>query len=608
MIRNIFTLMAQKKAWQKENGLYVFSVSEFYIPDNKEKILLSEINPNITKHISLILSAIQISTHLVSDNKICLTPKEYTALYKIFKKLKAKQYFTLLEGSKSNLRYFNYLFHQPVTSLTDWYTRYNTPNENDWEFLKKHIFLKHDDTDKIDLTSENNRQHIDAFIDLLRENTIHSPIAQRIINEFIQPHQQQRLQIRIAHCIMNRNSTESSVHSLFKEPPKKLIIDTSPSAHKELEKNKFLGCYKKNKYTIQIKHDLATIIFVSVFLHELRHTTQNYYKFNTHCQSDGIVSSCQNFIRNLAIEAEAKAFENIYNLANNRVENHIYHQHETHTLDELSIQSLPIRENISSEDKLLAIIQYIDAVTTEKTIQTLCDTYLAKSRIHAMRALNKNKIILSPQYFHTLMQTIEQWKKTYFAHYRNTLVTDEKFSHHNDENESQITENLFSLLAHLKIGLKGCQIFSKEVAQNLSIYHSIFGHKSKPKSKKLKYKYRGISQNTLPYAEKLIQKEQYQNIINLYNSIQRLNPFLPPVKQNINLSDSNLAIISNQCYQALQKMAAHESPDNITCALGYDTFNYFDGKTILDVASPLLISEANMKPNELSKVIHSRVR
>ncbi len=602
MLKNLFIFMAQNKNLEQENNLYLFSVPQSSFAGNASEINMLHINFNTTQHIALVLKLINIKIHSLTDKKIYLTATEYNRLKKIFKKLKEKLYLTLPKGKKNNENHFNHLFNLPINTLTGWYSRYNDPVESDWEFLKKHFVLKTENAEKTPSISEKAYQRTNNFINIIQNKIKHSAIAKRIINEFVQEHKQYYIYTSIAQILTKQiyqHSVVQTPQDLFGELPSKLIIDISPQTQEYLKSKKFTGCFNKKDYLIQLQRNLNVMDMVGILLHELRHTIQHRYKFDILSKNDNITSSCHDFVRNLAIEAEAKAYENIYNLTNNQIENYIYHMHERQVLDELSEHALPIRRNIPPEDRLLAIFRYIEACTTEKTIQTLCDVYLAKSRVYAMQALNKNKISLPPQWFHTLMKDIEEWKKTYFKHYHGTLILDKKFSKFNDENESQIVENRFTSLARLRVDLRGYRIFSKQTARNIGIYQSIYGHTSKTPKDEIIYQYQGISSQIMLQADKLFKEGNTKDMLELYKSVQEKNLFLPQIQKHLFGKDVSITYIAHKCYRVLQKMEMHEAPAEILSLFQYDMSDYFNGKTLSAQKPTLLTSQSKIQTEQL---------
>ncbi len=603
MIQDILTQMRQFKAWKRENNLYVFTIPSVCEQYGNNKILWSDINPNLTEHIAFILKELQIIPENITENKIYLNPSEYIALSNIFRTLKKRQHQNSSTDKSVLTQKRDTLLEQPCNGLYEWYGRYNTPTEADWNYLKNHLFFKSSDSEKNPFITEQVPQNTHKFVDFIRQNITRSAIAQRIINEFIEQNRQQQIQSKITQVLIQqitKQSAQQPLSSLLTAAQKRLTIDISPAAQLELEKNNFGGCFKKKEYIVQIKRHTVSSKIIAIFLHELRHVTQYLYKLDAFCQFDGITSSCQDFVRNLAIEAEARAYEYLFNIQDHPSENHIYHQHERQVLEQISLSQLPLRDNLSPEDKLLAITRYIQAVTMEKTIQTLCDVYLAKSRLEALKTLNQKGISLSPKQFNALMTSVDNWKKIYFNHYINYLIQDLSYNKQNEKNESTIIEERYLLQAHLKMNLRGCQIFSRPIAENLGIYQSIYGDKGatgqygnnrqKGKSNKPRYHYTGVSPVLLSQVEELKRKEQYEEIFKIYMTIQSQNPFLPKVQPSFYYSNVNFAYIGYKCYISLQKMGKRESPVDVISALEYDTQDYFNGKDISDTPLNALVT------------------
>lgn len=478
-----------------------------------------------------------------------------------------------------------------IDSLTEKYSLYNDITDSEWDIIRNNIYVKHYEDEKIppQTKAEQYRQelYVKKLVDYIRIKLPSSPTAKRVLHEF--------------------TSLYTSGNNEVK--PTKLIIDMSPDTVRKLDDRKAVGrvLWNGSNYCIQM-YSLPSSTnkgTIYTFLHELRHVVQYHYQlFKNAYEYDDIQSSCQDAIRYLATEAEAKAQTLVIENNEDVFIKHLFNAHETNILNELRENScvLPIQKGCPVEQKLVAIKRYIQAKTEEWAIQTLASVLLANSRAEAYYAFNRNDIHLTPTYFNAFMKTVDNWKRFYFDAFSNLLIDDTFFAKENNQLESLTIQERWLRKTQLRLDLAPTQIFSKEVARNLGIYESIYGyekHIRKPHLD-LQYLYHGITKENLMYVQSCLNENRFSDISLIYDRIQQRNPYFPPadeIKIGNLISSEELA---KRLVNALQGMINHDSPDNILITLGYNFKDEYD-------AYDIKIKKEQLQKNSLVNLLKRRL-
>lgn len=496
------------------------------------------------------------------------------------------------QNLKSMCQPYVHVSDEPLTySLTGWYSLYNDITDKEWDIFRNNIYIKYNKEDTIppQTKAEKYRQELytKKLVDYIRSKLPSTAIIKRIVHEF-------------ALLYTSKNNQFN---------PTKLVIDMSLDAMRKLTDKKISGYATWNgqnccihMYPLQSNTNKRAIF---TFFHELRHSLQyNYQLFSNAYKYDGIHSSCQNTIRFLATEAEAKAQTVVIEDSENAFIKHLKNAHEINILKKLQEDPcmLPIQKDCPLEQKLVAIKRYIQAKTEEQTIQTLCSVLLANSRVEAYHAFNKNDIHLTPSYFNIFMKIVENWKKFYFNEFSVLLVDDLSFAKENNPLESLTIQERWLRHAQLKLDLEPTHIFSKEVARNLGIYESIYGYEKHIQKSQLdlQYVYHEISPENLTYVHECLKENRFSDIFNIYDQIQQCNSYFPPsdeIKVGNPISSEELA---KRLINAMQEMINHNSPDHILKTLGYDFKDEYD-------AQDIKIKRECLKQNDLINLLRKRL-
>lgn len=456
-----------------------------------------------------------------------------------------------------------------VNSLTGRYAVYNDLTDDDWDVFQNSIYVKYHNETVLPPQTKSDKIHSEIYAKNLVSYVRHHLPSCRMANRII--HELTGFYRKFGH--------------LFEMP--KIVIDMSPDAVLELEKKHVKGLFQRKNRNLTIKLHSFTFFrnqnFISVLFHELRHVLQNMHGLFIPAIQDNISSSCQDVIRFITTEAEAKAYTILIEPSSRFIAEDLNKIHEINILTELQTQNqiLPIQKNCSSVQKLANIKAYVQAKSEERSIQTLCDIFLASTRKEAYSNLNKNNVYLSPSIFDEIMQHIENWKNFYYNYMSKLFVPDELFGTKNDECESLLTERRWQEKTGLKLYLKPSVIFSKEVARNIGIYKSIYGCEESVKTKhvNLYYSYRKVTKNTFLYAKKSFEEDYFQDVFNVYDEIQKENPYFPPVDV-MQIQKKSSKKIAQFILDAISGMIHNETPSQILTKLGYELEDKFTAQNV----------------------------
>ncbi len=436
-----------------------------------------------------------------------------------------------------------------VTALQGNYARYNDLTESDWITFNNHVTVKaYDDnenaTPKEVLKSRKN------FLQFLRKYHIKDTKTYRLIHEFN--------------------------HIFSQSKDKKLIIDCSPSAEKICCDTESFAISFAPWDMILLNTDDGAINTENIvdFYHELRHILQyRYHLFTNEWEN---VPTYKDFAEVLAIEAEATAFDIIYNQKNYPFISKIRLSFQTQLEKEILSDTIKIPVNLhaSSAQKAAALIRYIEAATEEKMIQTISQCHLTSSRIDIYNILKKKNIHPSPHEFNRFAQLIDDWKNAYFT----MPVEIDKFSQHFSYNKTEIakTQKIWQQTAQLNFQLEPTRIFSKRMAQCFDIYDKIYDKNAlENQPKNIRYHYPNISDKLILEAAKCVINDDLDKIKHIYNFVREKNPFLP-IYDTINTP----ALTPKHIYKAIKTMSNGLNPTIVYRALGYETDDIFDNKFI----------------------------
>ncbi len=499
--------------------------------------------------------------------EIGLHPKIKTENDTSFITLSAKDYQQFQQALDVLYEPFN-LFSPDVPyrpDLINEYSFYNDVNEDLWDFISNYIQIKTDNTSQDD-TPENiqkNKEKVLKCLDMIKHNMGDTISNNRIINELI---------------FLYQSFGDS------KQYLPDLVIDLTTKTQEHLKKHHANGNASNENNDIGIRTDahLEPHHVTKTFLHEIRHITQKYHLLSQPAKEDEIVSSCQDFIRILAREAEAKAYSLLILRKENAFVDDIVNNHTRHIETQLKQKQiqLPNGKYKTPAQKLAGITHFIQAEAEKRTVQTLCNIYLAPNRYSAYTILKSDKIILPAAHFNEMMKSVVLWKRFYFNTFKEMLISDSQFNDTNHEHESIIIEQRWKDQSEIVLNLAPKSIFSEQVATNLGIYKSIYGESPLPlyQTEPLIY-YTGITPQLVHQAEDCWAHENYDKIKRIYQQIQKKNPFLPTV-ECLYQHDELPMITAGRLLKSLQDMGAHKDIREVLQTLGFNTYDVFDGLTI----------------------------
>ncbi len=531
------------------------------------------------------LSTSEINDGMWLLHEIGLHPKIKKGDNSAFITLSAKEYQQLQTALNARYEPFT-LFKQDVpypTDLINEYSYYNDVSEEAWQFLSKHMQVK-TDNNSCENTPDNLRrkkENVLKCIDIIRSNMGDIVSDNRIINELV------------------------NLYQSFKEDKQylpDLVIDLTSQAQEKLKRNRLNGSASRVGNDIGLRTDehIEPYIVLQIFMHEFRHITQKYHQLDLSANEDKIVSSCQDYIRTLAMEAEAKAYSLLDLRKDNAFIDDIIQNHIRNIETELKQKKihLPDGEYKTPAQKLTGINRFVQAEAEKRTVQTLCNAYLARSRYAAYTVLKADKISLRPTRFNEMMTSIDEWKNFYFNSQKSLLIPDSKFNNKNHEHESIIIEQRWKDQSKITLNLAPQSLFSEQAAANLEIYESIYADAPIPLHPiESHIYYSGVTTQLVHQAEECWKNDNFDKINRIYQQIQKKNPFLPEIKSLYHYSELP-AITSGRILKSIQCMNANKKISDVFQSLGYHIDDRFDGITLLPDNTPQTDKDLNRLNNQ----------
>ncbi len=460
------------------------------------------------------------------------------------------------------------LFSQTVEKDPDLINEYGLYNDIDaetWQYLSRHIRLKTDKTPELITPQdiEKNRQDVISCLNIIKDN-MHGVFSNnRVIWELV-----------LLYQFLDKND----------ENPSELVIDLSQKAQEKLAKMRLGGFAERHDDCIGIttENTVSPHDVMNILIHEIRHIMQKHHLLALSAKSENIVSSCQDYIRSLATEAEANGYTCL-NLKDKRpFVTDIFNAHIRHveTAFKEGRIELPETNQKLKHQKLSAINRFIQVEAEKRTIQTLCNVFLAKNRFEAYGVLQTDKTAMPANHFNEMMRMADAWKNQYFNSNINQLITDEKFNQSNDENESDMIEERWKNQTEIRMNLSPKNLFTPEVARTLQIYEAIYGKDTQAAQEtKPAYRYTGISIQLVNQLGDCWENNNFDKIIRIYQMIQKKNPFLPLAEEQLNSQELS-ALTAGRLFKAIICMNEEKSIQEVFQALGYDLTDYFDGRQI----------------------------
>ncbi len=458
------------------------------------------------------------------------------------------------------------------------YGFYNDVTDDVWDLLSQHIWIKTNETDIFPPQTNSDRKravkNTAKFIKVLKENIGNVLLHNHLIYE-------------LAHIYQSQKDAHD------------LVIDITDEAQEKLERIKADGManYSNNSICISNKKTLSVNEVITISMHEIRHILQSHYLLQRWSLFDHIYdSSCQDYIRMLAIEAEAKGYSLLNKKEDYPFVGAIYDAHIKNV--EKDVQKgkikLPKGNYDSVQTKLTAITRFVRIEAEKRTLQTLCNVYLARNRFEAFQILKNDNAVIQSTLFNEMMNNVDEWKNYYFRYYKMNLKTDDKFLKINNQDESKKIEKRWKKTTGMRLNLSPASIFTPDVALELNIYSSIYGQNSgDSKELKPRYLYVGVTPQLIQMLTHSWETNNYDKIASIYEKIQKKNPFLPPITSQFSAGE----IPSMSCgrlMNAMKLMGENYSISTVFRALGYDTRDYFDGSKVFPVEPVFKPTEQDM--------------
>ncbi len=437
---------------------------------------------------------------------------------------------------------------QTVYALSGRFAKYNDLTENDWNTFERYIRIRAFDEEE-NPTHDEEVNARKKFFDFLRQKFAISMAAYRFLHEF------------------------NEIFSELKD--KKLTVDCSASAEKICADNQSYAESIAPLNLILLSADDGQICPENIadFFHELRHIIQYHYNLFTNEWED--VPAYKDFVEVLAIEAETTAFDLVSTRKDYSFLKKIFATHQKRLEKALfdDLKEVPVNPNTSIAQKIAALIRFINADTEEKSIHTIAQCHLGSSRNVINGILKKEGIRLSPEEFNTFCELIDDWKNCYFA----MPVEIEKFSEHFNYNQSEIkaTEDNWLDKVGLSIKLSPRRIFSPRMAHCFNLYEQIYGSTDFTRTPAIQCVYRDISAKLIIEAGKCVVRNDMDKIRQIYEFVQKKNPFLPDYQ-----TIASPSLTPKQLYKAFKTMYKGLMPKTVLQAIGYHTENIFENRFI----------------------------
>ncbi len=445
---------------------------------------------------------------------------------------------------------------------------YNPLTNTDWQYLYDHTHFKTDAVTAIKKTD---------FLNMLYKTSLRSPLACRVLNEFILLSKTQNLN----------------------EQPFSLTIDFTQKAIENLINNKALGMatLQDNAPYIQLKRQpyvsLQTI--TRTFFHELRHIVQIYLSLNLahipHFRYSN--NNISYVVARHAIEAEAKAYEKLISKEDKPDVQAIFYHHMDKLLKKCAktnTLTIPYQQGLTPAQKMAATLKFIHIEAYEHSMQTLCDCLLSKSKLALYHVLNKKGIHLSTQNFNKLAHDVEQWRTYYFSQNLMPIINASQ-PIVPTYNTNQI-EHLWFHQTGLTLNLKATDIFSRSILEQVGLPHLIYTP-STAKKPSYRFIYQGI-ENTPNNIFKLFRERSYQCIQKIYTTLCQKNPILPTINPN-----ENERCLCYKLVQAIESMQKGKTIQQVLTMLDYNLEDQFTPISFSkDKSTSVLKMQNQAKANE----------
>ena len=428
---------------------------------------------------------------------------------------------------------------------------YDPLSDEDISLIKRHIILK---TDK-ESSDQNQEQQKDDFFEYLLNQTKYSVLANRLLNEF---------------CFICQNHEQTN-------RPLQLKIDISQSAIPTLDKKQASGMagVKDHQPFIMVKN-YDNQINVETFFHELRHVIQTGHHLFRDKETDGVF----HMLNALAREAEAKSYDLIIQTPKQEFVSSISRQEiQQIALKVIKDPSLiSYNPNLIKEEKIGATLRDIQIEAHESTLELLCQLHLQASRTKIYNLLKKNHIHLLPKSFKELSEHIEYWKSYYYP----KLMCKNPQPQLTIQTQKEATQKLeeeWREKTGLRLSLSPTHIFSSEISKTLGIISPQLDESTAALVQPV-YK---LPEDVSKQVHQLYKKNQFNEIIKIYNHIQEENPFLPK-----EIQASNIQSQARYYTIVIDKMQRGDSFKNILSLFGY----------YLNDPKPVIKTIANPKVNQ----------
>ncbi len=543
MFRQITDILSQSDLWQKSGKKQLFSVNEL-LPD--------EINQCV-----FLLKAIGLKPchfEMKDQSFIVLSDKDCEKLKNAISTLNKPFYLfgqseqpfcsTNLPEKKDNFNYLQFALCNDV-------------HNEDWEFLSRHLWIKLNQNDtfppKTPDTFKTARKNTINYLNILRNNMGDIISNNRIINELV---------------MLFKDITDSNILP-------DIVIDLSPEALKKLREYRTTGLMLQNTNEIYLDNspNISQKSFSCTSIHELRHILQKYHNLMNTASDDNIVSSCQDYIRSFAVEIEANTYSLLNAPKRDAFVDEILRIHRQNVEDDFISGKikLPNGQYKATEQKLAAVLRYIQYETETRFIQTICDTYLAKNRLSAYHALKTNDITLSPVQFNEMMIKIDYWKQLYHKRFIKKLIPDITYGKANNLEESNLIEQRWKDETGIRMCLSPTTMFTPETSTHIGIYESIYGTEEGRRyiAKNPQCVYSGVDKSLLERVLDYWEKNEFERIGHLYESLQKKNPCLPTYSSQLS-KDMLPQISAGKIINAIYVMYQNKPLGDVYQSMGYD--------------------------------------
>ncbi len=420
---------------------------------------------------------------------------------------------------------------------------YNPLTNADWQYLCDHTVLE------TDTPPTTNKTH---FFNKIYETALHSPLACRILNEFI-------FFCKSHHC---------------KDSPFFLTIDVTEKADEILNKNNALGMANihTNGPYILLKNQTYTSqhTIIKTFFHELRHIIQMCLFLSPSKKNYALSANNISYVvARHAIEAEAKAYDRLILKDKDSEIQTIFHHHINRLFKKSAHSTdfkIPYQSGLTQAQKIAATLKFIHIEAYEHSMQTLCDCLLSKSKLALYHVLNKKGIHLSTQNFNKLAHDVEQWRTYYFSHNLLPIADSEQpviFAYN-----AQHLESSWHTQTGLKLNLKTTDIFSSPILEQIGLKELIYGPAPLIEVP-YRFIYQGI-ENTPNNIFNLFRERSYQCIQKIYTALCQKNPILPTINPN-----ENERFLCYKLVRAIESMQKGKSIQQVLTTLDYNLKDQF---------------------------------